>query len=792
MISFLSGDGMPLTGEMIYDRWCSSGEGKELTSWLWEQMDAGTLILKNGDHAITYEWYLKHCREQENQHIRDSIRNQQHRSFQRRGLSGRETKAKMQDFIHSEEYITLLAKKREQSRTLQRLQNADDPGLQEKYHKYCMGLLKGFYPAGVDEREFVNSLDLKEGFDTVFQITVQHLTEKLKRHLQSQRQYLPVRSGAASRRRELTPALLPQFLTHYLSHWNAYKLSDAMDGMTLETYLTGRAMRRLMIRSNPALSSCWNHADQPGRERLLGAVADRFLLEYPLQMLLEAIAKGFTRESILDLLLCNPLYREQAQDFRENQEHYARLERQILDQMPKNFPDLYPLARQRKRRFFLHLGPTNSGKTHQALQAFRAAESGVYLAPLRLLAYEVFERTNLSGVLCDMCTGEEEILVPEAKHLSCTIEMLQQDQHYAAAVIDEAQMLMDEERGAHWTTAILGVWADEVHICAAPNARDILIQLIESCGDDYTVLEHQRQVPLVAEENPFCFPESVQPEDALIVFSKNSVQKRAAELQALGIRTSVIYGALPYDVRQEEVRKFVNHETEVIVATDAVGMGLNLPIRRVVFLETQKFDGIGHRNLSGMEVKQIAGRAGRRGIYEVGYYTSAQDWERIQKKYERKEKPIRYAYIDFPQSLLSLNGKLSFLMEQWNAIPDDDLYHKGNITVQLELCALLEKESQDKELIYRFITIPFAENNRAVKQLWLELFRCRRDERAVESLLEQYLPGRMEGLSLEELELCYQYGDLFFHYCRRFSPELCRQVANRKAAISYAIKELLG
>lgn len=792
MISFVSGDGTPLTDQVIYDTWRSCGEDIELPQWLWEQMCAGQLILKNGNHEITYEWYIKHCREQENQHIRDSIRNQQHRSFQRSGLSAKEARAKMQEFIYSEEYKTLLSKKREQSRTLQRLQNAEDSGLQEKYHLYCMRLLKEFYPAGVGERELVDSLDMKEGFKAAFQMTVRHVTEKLKRHLQSQRQYLSVRSGATSRRRELTPALLPQFLTCYLSRWNVYKLSDAMDGMALETHLKGKSLRRFLIRSNHSLSSRWNDSDQSGRERLLGAVADRFLRDYPVEMLLEAVAKEFTRESILDLLLCNPLYREMVLDFRENRDHYARLERQILDQMPKSFLDLYPLARQQRRRFFLHLGPTNSGKTHQALQAFRAADSGVYLAPLRLLAYEVFERTNLAGVLCDMCTGEEEILVPEAKHLSCTIEMLRQEQHYAVAVIDEAQMLIDEERGAHWTTAILGVWADEVHVCAAENTREILIQLIESCGDDYTVLEHQRQVPLVVEEEPFCFPESVQPEDALIVFSKNSVQKRASELQAQGIRTSVIYGALPYDVRQEEVRKFVNHETEVIVATDAVGMGLNLPIRRVVFLEAQKFDGVGHRSLSGMEVKQIAGRAGRRGIYEVGYYTSAQDCERIQKKFEKNEKPIRHVYIDFPQSLLLLDGKLSYLMEQWNAIPDDELYHKGKITVQLELCILLEKESEDKELIYRFITIPFAENNRPVKQLWLELFRLQQDGRPVEQLLEQFLPDRMDEMTLEELELCYQYGDLFFHYCRRFSPDLCKRVAVKKANISNAIKKLLG
>lgn len=792
MISFLSIDGTPQDADVLYRSWRSSGNGCGFAQWLLEQVESGILISEADGHEITYDWYLKHCRERENQHIRVSIRNQYLRQCTHRGLSAKAANAKVREYVRSQEYLILLAQRRDQSSELQLLQNPDSPELKQKYRDYCLHQFQEFQPTKIDARELVNSLDLKDGFDAAFQAVRQSVLHKLKEHLQNQRQYLSVRSGTVFRRRELTPALLPQFLSYYLSHWNAHKLSDAMDGMTLDTYLRGKALRPFLIRRSGALSARWTQAQPKEREKLLDAVISRFLREYPFQRLLEALAKEFTRESVLNLLLHNPLYSEMALDYQENREHYARLDRQILDQMPESFVDLYPLARQQRRRFFLHLGPTNSGKTHQALEAFRKAESGVYLAPLRLLAYEIFHRTNLAGVFCDMLTGEEEIPVPGARHISCTIEMLQPEEHYAVAVIDEAQMLRDEERGSHWTAAILGVWADEIHICAAPNARDILIQLIESCGDDYTILEHQRQVPLMEDPEPFHFPESVQPRDALIVFSKSSVLKRAAALQARGIRTSVIYGALPYDVRQEEVRRFTEHETDVIVATDAVGMGLNLPIRRVVFLETQKYNGIENRKLSGMEVKQIAGRAGRRGIFDVGYYTTALDREYIRRKYEKTERPIRHVYIDFPPSLLSLNGNLSYLMEQWNAIPDNDLYRKGNITEQLELCSLLEKYSEDKALIFRFITIPFAESNRSVKQLWLELFNLQLDGKPVDPLLDRYLPEFPEALSLEQLELCYQYGDLLFHYCKRFSPEHCRQVTNKKAAISQAISQLLS
>ena len=96
------------------------------------------------------------------------------------------------------------------------------------------------------------------------------------------------------------------------------------------------------------------------------------------------------------------------------------------------------------------------------------------------------------------------------------------------------------------------------------------------------------------------------------------------------MKCSVIYGNLPYDVRQEEARRFRDGETDVVVATDAIGMGMNLPIRRVVLLETEKFDGRERRDLKPGEIQQIVGRAGRRGMYEEGTWTS------IHRKYDVK------------------------------------------------------------------------------------------------------------------------------------------------------------
>ncbi|MBP5624687.1 MAG: hypothetical protein J6X36_07445 [Lachnospiraceae bacterium] len=315
-------------------------------------------------------------------------------------------------------------------------------------------------------------------------------------------------------------------------------------------------------------------------------------------------------------------------------EEDKRFNTMIMSEIPTNIPDLYPLARKMKRHFVLHIGPTNSGKTYDALEALKRAKKGIYLAPLRLLAFEIYDRLNDAGVKCNMITGEEEIFIEDATHSSATIETLSTSEIYDVAVIDEGQMIGEEQRGGAWTRAILGVCADEVHICSDESCVDLITAIIEECGDTWETRHNKRAVPLSFDSRRFVFPQSVEEKDALIVFSKQSVIAVTAELQRNGIKASMIYGNLPYDVRMNEVQRFVTGETKVVVATDAIGMGLNLPIKRIVFLETKKFDGHTRRLLNVSEIKQIAGRAGRRGIFETGYYTSEFRYQAIRRAVE--------------------------------------------------------------------------------------------------------------------------------------------------------------
>ncbi|ELU08439.1 hypothetical protein CAPTEDRAFT_184427 [Capitella teleta] len=284
----------------------------------------------------------------------------------------------------------------------------------------------------------------------------------------------------------------------------------------------------------------------------------------------------------------------------------------------------YPAARAVKRRIIYHSGPTNSGKTYQALQKFFRAESGVYCGPLRLLANEIFHRSNREGTPCDLVTGEERICVdPDgnpACHVSCTVEMTSLDTPYEVAVIDEIQMLRDENRGWAWTRALLGINAEEVHVCGEGTAEEFIREIAESVGDTFEMNTYERLTPLEVMDEPLGDLKYVQPGDAVVCFTKADIYKVSQKLETIGIESAVIYGSLPSGTKVSQANNFnnPNHPAKVLVATDAIGMGLNLSIQRIVFYSLNKpsVDGEGNFTKSSIkphEALQIAGRAGRFG-----------------------------------------------------------------------------------------------------------------------------------------------------------------------------------
>ncbi len=300
-----------------------------------------------------------------------------------------------------------------------------------------------------------------------------------------------------------------------------------------------------------------------------------------------------------------------------------------------DYPSTFPLARSLRRHLHFHLGPTNSGKTHEALVVLQKAKSGVYLAPLRLLAMEIRDRLMDAGVPCNLVTGEERVLIPGARHTASTIEMMRPDQEVEVAIIDEIQMLQDESRGYAWTAALIGAPAKHVYVCGSDAVTAPCIRAIEAMGEPYNITRLERKTPLVLETESLSgarysrwkLKKQLQKGDAVIAFSRKDVLTLSARIRQWGFGVASIYGALSPEVRRTEARRFNSGEAEVLVATDAIGMGLNLPIRRIVFSSTHKFDGVAPRDLNATEVRQIAGRAGRYGIYPVGYVNAFEDDE---------------------------------------------------------------------------------------------------------------------------------------------------------------------
>jgi ATP-dependent RNA helicase SUPV3L1/SUV3 len=436
-----------------------------------------------------------------------------------------------------------------------------------------------------------------------------------------------------------------------------------------------------------------------------------------------------------------------------------------------NPKDEYPEARSMRRHFILHIGGTNTGKTYAGFQRLMAVRTGVYLAPLRLLALEAQEVLLDSGIHCSLTTGEEEDLRENDTHVAATAEKLDLKRRYDVAVIDECQMIADRQRGYAWTRAILGVLATEIHLCAAPEAKNLLLRLIRSCGDSYEVITHERKTPLLC-MNRLVDYANVQPGDALITFSKVGVLSVAEDLRQRGKEPAIIYGALPYSTRRKQMEGFLDGKMQYVVSTDAIGMGLNLPIRRIIFMETEKFDGTDRRELKPEEIQQIAGRAGRYGMYDKGYVGATQDLSVISTALQTEIPPLQYAVTGFSDLVLTVDFDLLEVLEVWNRMPTAEPYMKLDISRYISIISKLRENGfhLTKELELRAANIPFDETDDDLYKLFYGFLRTiRRGEPLEQPLLPE---KRATQYTLPELELYCRKLDLYFSFSKAFDCEI--------------------
>ena len=272
-----------------------------------------------------------------------------------------------------------------------------------------------------------------------------------------------------------------------------------------------------------------------------------------------------------------------------------------------------PARRVQPDSVVAHLGPTNSGKTYQALEVLKAHGRGVYAGPLRMLAQEAHRRlaAELGADMVGLVTGEERVN-ERAPIICCTVEMAPTSGD--VLVLDEVQWADDPERGSAWTRLLLAGDYRHILLLGALDAEPLVLRAFP----DAEIKAFERMLPL-----EFVGARSLRalsPGTVVVAFSRKAVLALAGEINRLHpARVSVLYGAMPLSSRREEIDRFLGGTSDVTVATDVLGHGVNLPCETLLFAETTKFDGESRRDLLPWELAQIAGRAGRFGLVDRGH-----------------------------------------------------------------------------------------------------------------------------------------------------------------------------
>jgi ATP-dependent RNA helicase SUPV3L1/SUV3 len=344
--------------------------------------------------------------------------------------------------------------------------------------------------------------------------------------------------------------------------------------------------------------------------------------------------------------------------------------RMLLD-MDRLVPSVGPGRGENESRITAVLGPTNTGKTHFAMERMLAHESGMIGFPLRLLARENYDRAvRVKGAdAVALVTGEEKILPPRARYYLCTVEAMPLDRVRERGVdflaIDEVQLGADPERGHVFTDRLLHARGRlETIVIGAETVRPLLRRILP----DVEIIARPRFSRLA-----YAGPKKITrlpPRSAVIGFSAAEVYALAELMRRRRGGTAVVLGALSPRTRNAQVGLYQSGDVDYLVATDAIGMGLNMDIDHIAFARLAKFDGRMTRRLSPAELGQIAGRAGRH-MNDGTFGTTAGELmsaETIQAVEQHDFDPLRFLYWRNPDlDFSSLDDLIASL-----SIPPDD------------------------------------------------------------------------------------------------------------------------
>src|SRR5215471_10653307 len=310
------------------------------------------------------------------------------------------------------------------------------------------------------------------------------------------------------------------------------------------------------------------------------------------------------------------------------------------------------------------LGPTNTGKTHFAIERMLAHKSGMIGLPLRLLAREVYDKvaTLKGSSAAALITGEEKIVPAHARYFVCTVEAMPLDIKVACLVVDEIQLCADHERGHIFTDRLLHARGEEETILLGADTMRGLIQRFVPRAyfmsrPRFSDLAHTGARKLTR----------IPRRSAVVGFSSEDVYGIAELIRRQRGGAAVVLGALSPRTRNAQVALYQNGDVDFLVATDAIGMGLNMDVDHVAFAALDKFDGAGIRPLKPEEIGQIAGRAGRHmndGTFGVTAEAELLDEETVVRVESHRYDPVRV--LQWRNSALdfhSLEGLMASLEE---------------------------------------------------------------------------------------------------------------------------------
>ena len=261
-----------------------------------------------------------------------------------------------------------------------------------------------------------------------------------------------------------------------------------------------------------------------------------------------------------------------------------------------------------KNKITAVLGPTNTGKTHLAIETMLSFESGMIGFPLRLLAREVYDKVILKLALdkVALITGEEKIIPPNAKYFLCTVESMPIDKNLEFVGIDEIQMCSDHERGHIFTDRLLNLRGSKLTMFMGSNT---IKKIISKLDGDIEFINKNRFSKLTY--SGYKKISRIGRKTAIIAFSAEEVYAIAELIRRQKGGAAIVMGSLSPKTRNAQVELYQSGDVDFLVATDAIGMGINMDLDQVFFSNFKKFDGKKLRRLSLSEIGQIAGRAGR-------------------------------------------------------------------------------------------------------------------------------------------------------------------------------------